>query len=95
MYPEIVTCLAYTSKKCEFWHPDLRGTPIVVLPNFVKFYFFIFAYFEKFYQSRVSGSVLNFGVLVWGEFFHFGTPKFCQILSYVYFVYPENVINPA
>ena len=38
VYPEIVICLAYTSKKCEFWHRHLRGTPIVVLPNFVKFY---------------------------------------------------------
>ena len=72
-------CLACTSKKCEFWHPHLRGTPIVVLPNFVKFYPFIFACCEKFYQSRVSGSVLNFGVFVWGGSLHFGTPKFCQI----------------
>ena len=63
---KIVMCLAYTSKKCKFWHPHLRGAPIVVLPNFVKFYLFIFAYSEKFHQSRVSGSVLNFGVLVWG-----------------------------
>ena len=42
VYPKIVICLAYTSKKYKFWHPYLRGTPIVVLPNFVKFYLFIF-----------------------------------------------------
>ena len=38
VYPEIVICLAYTSKKREFWHPHLRGTPIVVLPNFIFSY---------------------------------------------------------
>ena len=80
VYPEIAMCLAYTSKKCEFWHPYLRGIPIVVLSNFVNFYLFIFVYSEKFHQSRVSGAVLNFGVFVWREFFHLGTPKFCQIL---------------
>ena len=48
VYLDIVMCLAYTSKKCEFWHPHLRGTPIVVLPNFVKVYLFIFAYSENF-----------------------------------------------
>ena len=48
VYPEIVMCLAYTSNMGEFWRPHLRGTPIVVLPNFVKFYFFIFAYSENF-----------------------------------------------
>ena len=95
VYPEIVMCLAYTSNKCEFWHPHLRGTPIVVLPNFVKFYLFIFACSEKFHQSRVSGSVLNFGVLVWGGSLHFGTPKFLQILSYLHFVYSENFISPT
>ena len=121
VHPEIVICQAYTSKKCEFWHPHLRGTPIVVLPNFVKFYLFTFACSEKFHQSRVSGSVLNFGVLVWGgslhfakfrlifilsilkissvqrkwlnfkfwcpclkRIFHFGTPKFRQILSFLH-----------
>ena len=63
VYHEIVICLAYTSKECEFWHPHLRG-PIVVLPNFVKFYLFIFAYSERFDQFSLSGSVLNFGVLV-------------------------------
>ena len=26
MYPETVICLAYARKKCEFWHPYLRGT---------------------------------------------------------------------
>ena len=46
-------------KKCEFWHPHLRGGPILVLPNYVKFYLFICAYSEKFHQTRVSGSVLN------------------------------------
>ena len=29
---------AYTIKKFEFWRPRLRGTPIAVSPNFVKFY---------------------------------------------------------
>ena len=48
VYPKIVMCLAYTSTKCEFWHPHLRGTPIVVLQNFVKFYLFIFSYSENF-----------------------------------------------
>ena len=45
--PEIVTCLAYPGNKYEFWRPHLRGTAIVVLPNFVKFHLFIFAYFEN------------------------------------------------
>ena len=35
VYPEIVMRLAYTSKKCEFWHSHLRGTRIVVTPNFI------------------------------------------------------------
>ena len=48
VYPEIVMCLAYTSNKCEFWGPHLRVTPIVVLPNFVKLYFFIFTYSKNF-----------------------------------------------
>ena len=52
VYSEIAVCLLYTSKKCEFWHPQLRGTPIVVHPNFVKFYLFIFAYSEKFISPR-------------------------------------------
>ena len=48
VYPEIVICLAYTSKKCEFWCPHMRGTLIVVLSSFSKFYLFIFAYSENF-----------------------------------------------
>ena len=76
--PEIVICLAYTTKKCEFWHPCLRGTPIVVLPNLVKFYLFIFAYSEKFDQSRVNGSVFEF----WSSCLR-GIPSFWypQVLS--------------
>ena len=60
VYPEVVMCLAYTSKKCEFWGPHLRGTPIVVLPNFVKFYLFIFAYSENFISP---GCVVQFWIL--------------------------------
>ena len=60
VYPEIVMCLAYTSKKCELWGPHLRGTPIVVLPNFVKFYLFIFAYSENFISP---GCVVQFWIL--------------------------------
>ena len=49
VYPEIVMYLAYTIKKFEFWHPRLRGHPIVVLLNLVKFYlFFMFTYSENF-----------------------------------------------
>ena len=95
VYPEIVMCLACTSKKCEFWHPHLRGTTIVVLPNFFKFYPFICSCFEKFYQSRVSSSVLNFASLFEGNPFIFCTPKFCQIFSCLHFVYSENFISPA
>ena len=48
-YPEIVMCLAYAIKKFEFWPPRLRGTPIEVSRNFVKFYLsFIFAGSENF-----------------------------------------------
>ena len=67
----------------------------MVLPYFVKFYLFIFACSEKFHQFMVSGSVMNFGVLVRGGYLHFGTPKFCQILSHLHFVYPEHFISPA
>ena len=35
LYPEIVMCLAYTSKKFEFWRLYLGLILIVVLPNFV------------------------------------------------------------
>ena len=59
----------------------------MVLPNFVKSCLFIFAYSEKFHQSRVNGSFLNFGCFCLRRSLHFGTPKFCQILSL--FVYPE------
>ena len=41
MYPEIVMCLAYTSKKCEFWRPHLRRTPLwysQILSNFIFSY---------------------------------------------------------
>ena len=39
-------CLAYTSKKCKFWRhsfihsSSFEGDPVVVLPNFVKFYLY-------------------------------------------------------
>ena len=48
VHPKIVMCLAYTSKKSEFWHSHLRGIPVVLLSNFVKFRLFIFDYFENF-----------------------------------------------
>ena len=95
MYPEIVMCLAHASKKCEVWRPHLRGVPIAVLPNFVKFYLFIFAYFENFHQSRVSDSVLKFGVLVWRGSLHFGTPNFVKFYLIFISAHIENIINPA
>ena len=54
VYPEIVMCLANTSKKCEFWRPHLRGTPIVVLPNF------IFSYLPILKISSVQGEWFSF-----------------------------------
>ena len=85
MYPEIVMCIAYTSKNCEFWRPHLRETLIVVLPSCFFILSFHTCLFWKFHQSRSSGSVLNFGVLVCGESLHFGNPTFCQILSFLRF----------
>ena len=77
VYPEIVMCLAYTSKKCEFLHPHLRGTPSVVLSNFVKFNLFIFAILKNFISP---GWVVKFWILA---FFLRGIPSFwySQILS--------------
>ena len=57
MYPESVMCLAYTSKKCEFWRPHLRGTPIVVLPNLSNF---IFSYLPILKISSVQGEWFSF-----------------------------------
>ena len=55
--PEIVMCLAYTCKKCEFCHPHLRGTPIVysqILSNF------IFSYLPILKISSVPGEWFSF-----------------------------------
>ena len=67
MYSEIVLCLAYTSKTCDFGVLIiLRGTPIVVLLNFVKFYlFFIFTYLKNFMYLVQKVKSLNFGGSVW------------------------------
>ena len=90
-YPQIVICLAYTSKKCEIWRPHLRETPIMALPNLTP----KSQIFERdpHYGTQISSSYLPILKIssVQGEWFSFkfwraslrGIPLFWypQILS--------------
>ena len=90
VYPEIVMCLAYTSKNCEFWHPHLRGKPFVVLQNFVKFYVFIYVCSENFISP---GWVVQFWILASlfeGDPFILASPIFFKFFHFFVFAYPKN-----
>ena len=61
----------------KFGGPVLKGGgPILVSPNFVKFYlFFILTYPENFMCPAPVVKTFNFGGPVLKEISHFGTPK--------------------
>ena len=82
VYPEIVICLAYTSKKSEFWRPHLRETLLwysQILSNF------IFSYLSILKISSVQGEWFSFEF--WRPCLR-GIPSFWyyQILSNFIFV---------
>ena len=92
VYPEIVMCLAYTSKKCEFWRPHLRGTPLwysQILSNF------IFSYLPILKNFISPGWVVKFWVLASlfeEDSFILVPQNFVNFYLYFIFAYPENLM---
>ena len=78
VYPKIVMCLDYTTIKFEVWHLCLRRTPHCSTLNFTNF----FSCLPILKIPSVQRKWLKFKY--WRESHHFGTPKFCQILSFLH-----------
>ena len=84
-------CLARMVKKFEFCRPFLRGTPILVLPNFVKFYLTLKISCIELKRFKS----LNFGELVWGEI-PIMAPPICVTFSlFLISTNSENLIHLA
>ena len=67
--------------------------PILIFPNFVKFYlFFIFAYPKHFMRLACVVKNLNFGGSVWEGKSYCGTPNFCYVCL-IFIIYPFRKFN--
>ena len=74
----------------QFWRPPLRGTPIVVLPYFVKFYLFIFVYSGNFISPGWAVQFWILASLLEGDPFILVLPNFVKFYLIFVFAYPKN-----
>ena len=68
----------------------------MVLPNLVKFYFFvIFTYSKNFISPAQVVKFGSLGSLFEGDLFILVSPNFVKFNLFFMFAYPENIISPA